>query len=141
MYSEWSEFGGGNALGSLLPNANLTSRTRDFLKMNNIGRLTQLKDHWKQMAGKSSHPQISNVINQVSSALDAYVNNQSPEAKSKIVDLLNRIDKARQSNNVNDLGVGNVQMSERNNNPKANWQVRRGQRAVGESWSMNLDED
>ena len=142
MYSEWTEFGGGNGIGAILPNPNLTRRTRDMLKMNNLGRLKELSGHYDQMASKAQHPNVTKILNQLAYALSTYVNTQAAESRSTILDILGRIDKTRESGNINDLGVGgNVQMSARNSNPRADWQVRRGQRAVGESWSMNLDEE
>lgn len=142
MYSEWTEFGGGNDIGAILPNTNLTRRTRDMLKMNNLGRLKELSSHYNQMANKVQQPNVTKILNQLAYALSAYANTQAAESRSTILDILGRIDKTRESGNINDLGVGgNVQMSARNSNPRANWQMRKGQRAVGESWSMNLDEE
>jgi hypothetical protein len=141
VYSEWSEFGGGSGIDAILPNPTLVKRTIDMLKMNNLGRLRELSGHYKQMASKADH-RVANILNELSGHLETYANTESPESRSEIIDCRNRIEKTRQTGDPRYLQKGYVpQKNSGNNNPRANWQVRRGQRAVGESWSMNLDEE
>lgn len=142
MYSEgWTEFGGGSGIDAMLPNQNLINRTKDMLKMNNLRRLRELSDHYKQMSTKAD-PRVSGILSELAYALANYANNKTPESRSEIIDCCNRIDKTRETGVFGYLKRGYTpQMNSGNNNPRAGWEMRRGRRAVGESWSMNLDED